>query len=600
MVNEMNFAEILIIVAASIFALIVLLLRWAGGLKTEIHLTSKPRRRQVFNVYCAALLVLGIFSVYCAVVGQRPFTWFALFGLIGAVSLYFGSSSKNAQRNIASLAIVFFVLMQSVTPIIENRGVMFGPDQWRDVKVTLFIMNSGSYRNAPGLETGFYGFIPLFNVLNVAVTEVTGFPVSLTFIVLLVILSLIFALSFYALLMILTGKTFVALIAILFFVSVPRLALDQSLPSTASISLGVLLIFLLLKGALNRNLVRSVLLTIAIMVFAVSVFHPMGAIPILVICPIILVLNLLIPDARLNSQSLSFVRGVFIISLTISVTYWFADAQVFAGVINPLLKFLHTLLGFGQGPSVYSPQYFGGGYEIFSIAWAVPVSISAAFLIMLLWSARAKMRRSMLANFSQHFFFASSLAGLLLVGVAFISILASPGAAVERYINVPAYAFLVFPASLVLGQLLSSRKKVIVCLSILVFLVSLVVGMSSPDWAPFENPTFGAVRFTYSSSREVNTLARILPNNSRLYEDHDIPLAEMAELGNVSFITDKSYQTTRSVIDLFRQNQFASNDVKYENAIIVLKIDEIVDQNILSKHVNIIYSSGRHVVISPQ
>lgn len=593
----MNFAEILVIVAVSVFALIILLVKWAGGLRTEISLTLKPKGRRTFYVYCSALLVLAVLSVYYAIIGQRSFLWFGLFGLIGILSLYFASSSRNRQRNVASLALFFFVILQCLMPIIENQGVMFSSDQWRDVNVTTFIMHSGSYQNAPGLENGFYGFIPLFNILNAAITEVTGFPVSVTFIVMVLITSLIFAASFYALLMNLTGKTIAAVVALLFFVSIPRLAITSSLPSTMSISLGFLLVLLLVKGVLNQNLIRRVFFLIAIIVFAVSVCHPMGVIPILAACLTILVLNLLVTNARLSPQRLSFVRGVFMISLLISVAYWSVDAQVFRGVINPLMKFLNSLTGL-RTPSVYSPQYFSGGNQIFSVAWAIPVSFSAAFLIMLLWNVRiSKIRKIHLTRFSQQFFFAASVAGLLLVGSAFISILASPGASVERYINVPAYAFLVFPSSLVLGQLLSNHKKMIVFLSILVLLASLVIGMSSPDWAPFENPTFGAVRFTYSSLAEANTLVKILPNNTRLYEDHDIPIAEIAELGNVSFVTDKSYQTTRSVIDLFKQNLFVSNDVKYKNAIIVLKTDEILDQN-FSKHVNLLYNSGRHVAVS--
>jgi hypothetical protein len=593
----MNFAEILSLVAVSVFLLVLLLLRLGGGLKTEVSVSLKPRRRRLFNLYCAILLIFGVLSVYYAIMGERPFIWFGLFGLIGAVSLYFGSSLTTRQRGIASFAIVFFAIIQSLMPIIENRGVVFGPDQWRDVKVTTYLMNTGSYQNAPGIEAGFYGFIPLFNVLNASVTETIGVPPSITFIVVLAVLSLISAAAFYALLKNLTGNTMAAIIAVLFFVSVPRLSLTQSLPSTASLSLGLLLLLLLLKGASNRSLLKSVLFTVAIMVFTVSVFHPVGMIPILAVCLTILVLNMLVTETRLPSQTLTFVRSVFIISLLISVSYWSVDAKVFSGVVNPLIRFFNTLTTFGHGTSIYSPQYFSGSNQFYSIAWAVPVSFSAAFLITFLWNTRnPTTQRNMLSRFSQHFLLASSLAGLLLVGGAFISILASPGASVERYINGPAYTFLVFPSSIIVSQLLSNRKKAIAIIAIIVFSASLVVGASSPDWAPFENPAFGAVRFSHASTTEANTLVKIVPNNTRLYEDHDIPLSELSWVENVSYVTDRSYQTTRNVVQLFKQNALVSFDPTYGNSTVVIKTDEITDQNIFNKYINIAYSSGRHVV----
>jgi len=72
-------------------------------------------------------------------------------------------------------------------------------------------------------------------------------------------------------------------------------------------------------------------------------------------------------------------------------------------------------------------------------------------------------------------------AGLAFIVSAYVNLFLSPGASFERYVNNIAYGLLIFPTAFVLGRFFSS-KKIVAALAIALFTVTLVSGLSSPDW----------------------------------------------------------------------------------------------------------------------
>jgi len=90
-----------------------------------------------------------------------------------------------------------------------------------------------------------------------------------------------------------------------------------------------------------------------------------------------------------------------------------------------------------------------------------------------------------------------------------------------------------------------------------------------------------------------------MPNNTRLYEDYDMPLDEVAQLRNITFETDRSYMMARNVIQIFKENSFKPFDPQYKDSVIVIKTERIVDQRLLDNYVNIVYNTERHVTIVP-
>lgn len=593
-VNALSFNGLLIIFALTIFAFVILLLWWLRRDSDQRPLMAKPRSRWLFGVYCSLAAVFVLFSAYSVLAGSRPLIWFLSFALLGALALYFANSSTGKHRTFSIALVILLAVLESSIPMIQNRGVIINSDQWRDLRVTTYIVDEGTFQNAPGLGTGYYSFIPLFNVLNAGISEIAGWPAMTTFTFLQFILPLIFALSIHAIVMRLTGQVQASIVAVMLFLSIPRLSDVQIVPSTVGISLGFLLILLLVKDSVGS--LRNVVPVVAMLAFAINVFHPVGVIPVLALCLGTIVMSRLPFGRALSSQAISAAWRVFAICVLVTLTYWIADSRVFAGVFNPILRLVHIFTSVSQAhPSLYTPQYQGSGFEIFSFAWALPVAFSAAYAVWVLVHIRKDSWSSQ--DSSQHAITVAAFSGLLLILSAFSSMLISPGGGLEKYLNIPAYGLLLLPSAFVLGRFLSSRKKIPVLCAVLMLSAMVVIGSRSPDWAPFENPSFGAFRSTATSLVEANTLVTLVPNGTRLYEDYDIPLAEVAPLQHIEFTTDRNYDTTRKVVQMFEGNLFSPFDVDYRDAVIVMKADRIVNAEVSTVYVNIVYSSGRHIIV---
>jgi hypothetical protein len=590
----MSFTILLIIFAFAIFVVATLLFRWLGEVEQKTGKMSRPNL--LFSILCVFLGIFFILSIYYAILGQRTIIWFFVFVLIGILSLYIAGFSTPNFRRLSIIVILVLAVVQSSMPILQNRGIIFGPDQWRDLKITTYIIEKGTFKDYPWLEPGFYSFIPLFNILNAAVSEILGCPAMVTIGILPVFFCLLSVLSIYAILKKLTGNVLISLIAVMIFLSTPRLAIVQAVPSTASISLGILLFFLFIKGAVSFS--RNFMSPIALLAFTIAVMHPIGVFIVLIISSGTLLLNHVYAKERLNPRIITFVKGVFAFCLFIPLAYWSSAKEVFAGVFKPLTKFLLSLTKFEKAPSIYTPQYQSAGFEIFSFAWALPVAFSAAYILTTFvtgWRKGSRLSQITLRQVID----VCGLAGLLLILSAFASVMVDPGASVERYVNVIGYSLLILTASFVFGQFLFSKKKIVIFFAVLLLSANIVIGSSSPDWAPFENPAFGAIRYTFTSFIEANTMVNFLPNNIHLYEDHDIPLSSVGSMKNITLITYRSYQPTRAIIQIFKDNSFTPFDPRYHDTVLVIKNDEIIDQNLLYNYVNILYNSGKHIAVDP-
>ena len=528
----------------------------------------------------------------------RPFMWFVLFAIIACSSLYFAHSSLLNQRHVSLLVVVTLAVMQSLIPMVQNRGIIFGPDQWRDLKVTTFIADQGNFENAPYLPNDYYSVIPLFNVLNTVVSKLLGWEVMATFTLLSPILELLGVLSIYLAIRSLTKNPLLSLMTVILLISIPRGSSAQAIPSTLSSSLGALLIWLFVKAQNGAS--RRLLLLVSLVVLVASIVHPIGVIAILTLSFGILVVNKLFSKKKLPESQVSQISHSFIICFLIPMTCWTTNEIVFYGVFGQLTRFFHTLMTPRPMPSVYSLQYQAQGFEIYSFVWALPVATSAAYLLLSLRRVR-KGKTQLDRDFSHFFQFAAALMGLGLVLAGFVSVTLNPGASVERYVNGPAYLLLALPSSLVFCQLLRVNRRIFSVFIIMVLLATVAIGSSSPDNAPFEHPTFGAIRITWTSTIEADMIVFFLPNNTHIYGDHDISVSAQAGLTNRQFTTDISFQTTRNVIESFKDNSFTTFDRKYIKAIIVIKADEIINQELFNSYVNVIYNSQRHVtIILPQ
>jgi hypothetical protein len=139
-----------------------------------------------------------------------------------------------------------------------------------------------------------------------------------------------------------------------------------------------------------------------------------------------------------------------------------------------------------------------------------------------------------------------------------------------------------------------------VCI-IAVLVASVYVGASSPDWTPFESPSFTAVRYSYDGLVEANKLVSLLPPQLTFYPDYDVPLNGMANLAGLLYRSPQSYQTTRNIIDSVKTGAFNPLDSTYVkenlNAIYVIRPDEVQNASAINTYMNTLYNSGIHVLL---
>ena len=184
--------------------------------------------------------------------------------------------------------------------------------------------------------------------------------------------------------------------------------------------------------------------------------------------------------------------------------------------------------------------------------------------------------------------------GLSIIMVSFISMLLSPGAALERYMNVPAYLLLLVPSAMLFPRVFSSSRKYFILIGVLLLSTNIYIGTKSPNWAPFENPTFGAYRSTYMGYLESEDIVKTLPTGVRVYEDNDLPLYELASLENISVTKDRSYQTIRVVIQGYKSNNIDLKNQRIFNSLSYITTSEITDYSLFQEPVDLVYSNGLH------
>ena len=153
---------------------------------------------------------------------------------------------------------------------------------------------------------------------------------------------------------------------------------------------------------------------------------------------------------------------------------------------------------------------------------------------------------------------------------------------------------MLFPSALVFHDILTKKNRNIIFICLVLLSVNIFLGSSSPNWAPFENPTFGAVILTYTGYTEAQDIVPIVPQNLRVYVDNDIPVLGLARLMGVDVIRDQSYQTIRVVVEAFKDNNVDWDNPRILNSISYLKTSDIRNSSIYDEKVDMVYCNGLH------
>jgi hypothetical protein len=595
--NNLSFVELLVYLAFALFAIfaVILLKNRSRRLDSE---KSAARSGHLFLLYVGIVLLFTFISTFYFLQGPISLLWFALYSAVLFPSLYFASSSRSNQKTGSLLIVLLMVALQVAAPIIQNRGYIYGSDEWRDFRVTTFIVQTGGTANAPFFRGDFYSAIPLFDIENGILSELSGSSGMWVISSLAVASALFSALAVYAIMMRLTRSSVLSLLTIVLSVGAPRGSSGQYLPQTLGSMLGTILVFLIVFSFDKGR--KSLLIAGLVMVFSASFVHPSGLVSFFLLSLGILILWKLLYNQQLSRQA-SRIAGFFTLSLVVSLACWSSQPVLFNGVIGPVVTFLKTLVSVRQFGSSYQFQYNAPSLQVYALPWALPVAAGAAFLsysLFRIWKQRNARNASGLEKevFTGLFFVSAALMGLIFLFGGFFSIVTNPGAGIERYVTGSAYGLLSLSAAFLLFSILRFGKAyAFVVLAIVI--VSFSIGIASPDNAPFENPSFGAVRTTWPSTIEAYDWARFLSPTATVYGDHDTPVASLVNWPALQTEEYVGFEPIRQILQTLKTNSFDPSNKSYGNAIFVIKSDEIADAGLRSNFVDTIYDSSRHLAI---
>lgn len=612
-VRTVNFQELLVVFSVSIFALtLYLILRFKKNFEENKNerlsvLHSSVFSEALYRIHYSLILLFVMATGYSIWFGLRPFLYYAVFALLFVTSIFLVLASPPEKKVLTTRTVLITVVMlgltQSLLPTFENRFIIFGSDQWRDIVATKLISEQGNFSSAAVYSGSYYSSIPLFSVLSTVVTLTTG-NVFLSFAILTGAMSLVMVLMIYFILLRLARSQIASVVGVFVFLSTPRLALVQALPSTVSLVLGSVLVLLLIEYMSIPC--RRTLAALVLVAFSALIFHPTGIIVLIILCGGLVTLHLTGVARQTYPQS-KMARNLLGIVCIMAFAYWSLNYVMFTSIIMPL-KTLLSSIPTSLGPSIYTPRYLTSSFEVFSYAWAVPAGISAAYVVATLHKLLRGRKNSRATSTETLSIlpFAAGMIGLLSIAVGLISIIHAPSASVERYVDNTAYLLLAVSSAVVSSQLIGSRQTLAVVCIIFLLGPSVYIGSGCPDWAPFENPTFGAIRYTHTGYVEANTIVKHLPNNITIYADYDIPVDGVAAMANISFSMPGTFQIIRNVIATIKDGTFnpfvpiyADSPATFAsvNATFTVKLDEVQNTTALDEYMNILYNSGLHIVL---
>jgi hypothetical protein len=600
-----TFQTLLIVFSVSIFAFILALVLWTSrirerqALKPEAERKKRSRTLYFLHVLLLSLFIaVGIFSIW---VGIRSPVYFGLFAIvfISSIALLY----SNPHREILPILILTLIIVsvfQAIIPIAENRLMVFGADQWTYIIGSNSIAQQGSYT---GVVYGdpYYSTVPLFSLLGSVLTIFTG-NVFVSSAILTVAINLVMALAIYMIMLKLSKSSVAGVIGVFVFLSIPHLTLIADLPSTISLAMATLLVLLIINYIHSPK--RSRLIVIILLAFSTVVFHPGGILVIIGLCLGLVLLPFLkvIKPSFLESK---ITRSLLFLSLFLSLIYWMSTTDVLASIIGPIQDLIISIpsrISSGGSLTVYRPNYFQAGSENFAYSWAVPVGMSAAYVVSFLFIALRSRRgdRRNLKSLLQFFAFVAGVIGLIVIVLAFVSILNSPGASIERYMDTPAYLLILIPTALVSSHLIDSRKRIAQFSLIALLAISLFIGASSPDWAPFENPQFASLHYTLTGYAEAGTIVTFLQNNSIIISDHDIGVDGLAANASIPFVSTGTFQIARNILSALKNATFSTletSPVITSESLYTVRVDEIQNSSFIDNSMDILYNSGMHITV---
>ena len=578
------------ILLAVLFAVLILLsLR---GRKDRIF--EGRLSRVVGGLLAAVVTITPFVAMFSSEAFARPDVFFYLQGLAaGLLALYLALGRAN--RALVAYVLVVSAISMTATVYLQNGFYPLSNIQDDALYKTGSI---ASYQQASA-QGGFYYFIPIESLILVPLSMVSGINLGLP-----LVESVVFLTVTMLSLWLLTRRFGLekAAPAAMLILSIPQLSFITG--RTLSIPyamLTLLLVSLLATKLASRQTVGLLGVVILVMVFA----HPVG--PIALIAAFLAFYGILLLTRLSRRETSMSVRPAIRFLLIITAGYWFVTyiytliVTKATNIYESTRSFFVILLGGNSKlisgstiPIATAPGYSSPEFWEFAYAWAAPIAIGLALLVVWLGVQTVVTRnregpKSGASIFSSTFgliALSSCVAAFVLLGSSFASY--ALGSESGQYAIPCAYFLLLLPSAFVLHHLLDSRKVGVIIITALILSSVICVGTFSPDWAPIEHQDFGSESTipTRNTCVQANDIGALVGQGSpTIYLDYD--LAAAAAVPN--------YKDVRAVLTSILAGNFTFGD--YSNSLFVLRSDRLADSAVdaQSQGMDVVYTSQGHI-----
>jgi len=523
-------------------------------------------------LHYSLLTAIAIVTMYSVCVGSRPLIYFLIVSSLFITSVLYGvnSSERDSQRVLFLTALILAVSI----PITVIAGNNFYPMGFEREP----ILQTGSLEayQLGAMEENLYYYIPIEPLLGVPVALITGQTI-ITPLIYRTSLLLGMALGLLSLSRRLSHNPVTGIIAVFFFISIPSLSFIGRMLSLPYAIFCILFTIHLYKSP--RASVIGLWIVSLPMIFA----HPSGFVAVITVLLSLALMG--INNWPYKGRSSRRIRLTTVTIIVLASTYWTATylISLFA---EQGVKFYSTIYLYFSGVTKeviagqqsYIPRYQLLGYGIFAYAWSVPVALSAALLMSVIFQFIWEKK----LDPSQSLTIISAFASASIIFLAYLSYGGESG----QYLTSVGYFLSLLSSSVVATKILINRSKKHAIIAGALLASFILVGTYSPDWAPLEHPDFetAAKIHPYHVYIEAKTVKILIPTGATVYYDYDFPLGG----GN--------YKMVREVILQFISGADPAQFARPPITVYGIK-EERFSKDIAMEDGDTVYSSGYHRII---
>jgi hypothetical protein len=553
----------------------------------------------VLLVAFVTVLILSFLS------DQRPDYYFIIEALLFANGTFIALSKGFASREYILILTISIVSLSNFAAIYgRNWHVPMFQDQYRDVFVANSIVAGSKFSDTQLLMdhfNGYYALIPAVSFLISSISVVTGLPTYLTIPILDLAVSYASQIGVFLAIRRFGKDAMMGWVAAFIVLSTPRLVYTGAIPQQISmtiISVAFLVFFIRLN---STRLDKSDLRYTGIIIFLVIgtiLYHPSGAMTILfLLVPIMIIIRFIV--TRQLSSKLGLLTAIIAVA---SIAYWSYNDLALSSLTSTNEQFFQSFFNAYNRGSHQPPNLGQGGCEICAFSWALPYSISAAFLLVqgyFFIRSRRLGLKGQRSEWQNKFLIAvaAALVATALTFAGFLSFSADPSASVERYISLSTYFLMLIPASISAGWILKSLRTPYFFVMLIILSISVAIGSNTPDTAPVEHRSSEVGFALYATYLEILPLKQSVPAQSLMYIDNDVPEFWYLDRHSLDIYEPTSFQTTRDVLLNFANGtlDYFPND-KGNVTLFIIKTDRFLNGTASFKDVNLVQSTGIHKV----